>query len=213
MRIGVLKFISESRPAFFVQPGVFERYDLCPVIYTGDSADEFVVIMFVHLSLRVYEVGEVFLSGIEEQRGAGKAAGFDTGCTGINTKTQSAVSITDGPVLHTEREELPHVFPAGEGVGEISGNMRMPEQEMRRGKVLRIAEKSAGDNVKVAGEKITFTGMGLIIAVAVTGISTPVKECEAVFDLCGLLRHICQHFPVVFFIKKLPALCKLLGIF
>ena len=84
---------------------------------------------------------------------------------------------------------------------------------MRCGEVLRVTEKPAGDNIKIPGEKVTFTGMRLVIAVAMTGIGTPVKECEAVFDSCGLLCHIYQHLPVVFFTKELPALCKLLCIF
>ncbi len=94
----------------------------------------------------------------------------------------------------------------------------MPKKKVGCLQIFRVAEETAGNSVEVSREKIAFTGMRLVVAVAVTGIGTSVKHREfsrPVFgkDAHGIPRDPVQKDFIVLFGKQFPALGKLLLIF
>ena len=168
---GVFEFIGKGGSAFFIEACVFERNGFGSVIDAPDGVYHLVVVVLIHgLILRVDEIGEGLLIGVQQDCGAWKSSCFDACAAGVDAETLSGISVPDCASLHVGGEKLPHVLHARHRIGEKTGCVGVPEQEVWGFQVFSVPEQAARDNIQVPREQVTFTGVRLVVTVAVAGI-------------------------------------------
>lgn len=96
--------------------------------------------------------------------------------------------------------------------------MGVTEEEVWGFQVFRVPEQAACDDIQIPREEVTFTGMGLVVTVAVAGVGAAVEHGEfggADFgkDADSVTRDPVKKGSVVFLGKELSALNELIFVF
>lgn len=94
----------------------------------------------------------------------------------------------------------------------------MPEEEVWGFQVFRVPEQAACDDIQIPRKQVTFTGMGLVVTVAVAGVGAAVKHHEFGRpdfgkDADSVTRDPVKKGSVVFLGKELSALNELIFVF